>query len=344
MPAPVTPAWVHPGCCTGARISLRYEISQRYHVNAKRPHFSVGNRWTGTGSACVMFAILNHTYILLSWSVPSNNEITKWSSHHVNEIQNHKVIAVWNSRRCEFSHVNTPWVELFVPPWLLVIGVSQTSLIIGGFRSKALLELWEEEIGPSAVRCGGDRGAFHLVQIFGNFGSVENGKRFVGSSHWKIPWKSGKSKKVGPLSRLEFSERNFVFNYTFLVLYTSLHCYLFGGHLGVTSITGSAPFWGLRSNGTTFYLSDNPFLFPLKFPVFFLPKWKAPWLSWCLIVCIHASGISIPLSSLTLLGWSLKWIACLPVLLTCSETAEVWVRESRVSLPCSLIRSCIFNI
>ena len=32
-------------------------------------------RWTGTGSACVMFAILNLTYILLSWSVPSNNEI-----------------------------------------------------------------------------------------------------------------------------------------------------------------------------------------------------------------------------------------------------------------------------
>ena len=32
----VTPAWVHPGSCTGARISLRYEISQRYHVNVKR--------------------------------------------------------------------------------------------------------------------------------------------------------------------------------------------------------------------------------------------------------------------------------------------------------------------
>ena len=26
MPARVTPAWVHPCCCTGARISLRYEI------------------------------------------------------------------------------------------------------------------------------------------------------------------------------------------------------------------------------------------------------------------------------------------------------------------------------
>ena len=37
MPAPVTQAWVHPGCCPGARISLRFEISQRHHVSAKRP-------------------------------------------------------------------------------------------------------------------------------------------------------------------------------------------------------------------------------------------------------------------------------------------------------------------
>ena len=41
MPARVTPTRVHPGSCTGARISLRYEISQRYHVNAKRPPISV---------------------------------------------------------------------------------------------------------------------------------------------------------------------------------------------------------------------------------------------------------------------------------------------------------------
>ena len=39
-------------------------------------------------------------------------------------------------------------------------------------------------------------------------------------------------------------------------------------------VTGSAPFRGLRSNGTTFYLSENPFLFPLKFPDF-SPEWKA---------------------------------------------------------------------
>ena len=41
MLARVTPARVHTGSCTGARISLRYEISQRYHVNTKRPPVSV---------------------------------------------------------------------------------------------------------------------------------------------------------------------------------------------------------------------------------------------------------------------------------------------------------------
>ena len=53
--------------------------------------------------------------------------------------------------------VSIYWVELFVPPWLLVIGVSQTSLMVGRFRSKALLSLlvlWEEETDPSAVRWG----------------------------------------------------------------------------------------------------------------------------------------------------------------------------------------------
>ena len=82
-----------------------------------------------------------------------------------------------------------------------------------------------------------------------------------------------------------------------------------------------------------------------------------------LIVGIHASGISIPLSLLMLSGWSLTWIASLtlrvyqfesrsinftsfqsgwwPALLAWSETAEVWVRASRISLSCSLILSCI---
>ena len=48
------------------------------------------------------------------------------------------------------------------------------------------------------------RGTCHLVKISGISGSAVNGTRFVGSSHWKIPRKSGKSKKVDPFSRLEF--------------------------------------------------------------------------------------------------------------------------------------------
>ena len=47
-------------------------------------------------------------------------------------------------------------------------------------------------------------GAFHLVKNPGISGSAVNGTCFVGSSHWKIPRKSGKSKKMGPFSRLEF--------------------------------------------------------------------------------------------------------------------------------------------
>ena len=43
-----------------------------------------------------------------------------------------------------------------------------------------------------------------LVKISGISGSAVNGTRFVGSSHWKIPRKSGKTKKVVPFSRLEF--------------------------------------------------------------------------------------------------------------------------------------------
>ena len=44
----------------------------------------------------------------------------KWPSHHVNVIQNQKVIPVWNSHRCKFSHVNTPLddkVNIGAFPW-----------------------------------------------------------------------------------------------------------------------------------------------------------------------------------------------------------------------------------
>ena len=48
------------------------------------------------------------------------------------------------------------------------------------------------------------QGAFQLVKISGISGSAVNATRFVSSSHWKIPRKSGKAQKVGPFSRLEF--------------------------------------------------------------------------------------------------------------------------------------------
>ena len=62
-------------------------------------------------------------------------------------------------------------------------------------------------------------GACHLVKISGNFGLAVNGKRFVRSSQWKIPGKKGNSKKVGPFSWLERSERRSI--YAFLVVYTN---------------------------------------------------------------------------------------------------------------------------
>ena len=57
----------HPGCCTGARISLRYEFSQQYHVNVKRPHVLVRNRSAGrlervADAKCFRFWILRVFY------------------------------------------------------------------------------------------------------------------------------------------------------------------------------------------------------------------------------------------------------------------------------------------
>ena len=65
---------------------------------------------------------------------------------------------------CTLQVVSIYWVELFVQPWLLVIGVSQTSLMVGGFRAKALLALWEEETDPPAVRRG--RGKWGRLSCF----------------------------------------------------------------------------------------------------------------------------------------------------------------------------------
>ena len=63
-------------------------------------------------------------------------------------------------------------------------------------------------------------GAFHLLKISGISGSALNGTRFIGSSHWKIPRKSGKSKKVVPFPGWNFRTESRV-PFTFLVVCTS---------------------------------------------------------------------------------------------------------------------------
>ena len=99
-------------------------------------------------------------------------------------------------------------------------------------------------------------GAFHLVKISGISGSTVNGTRFVGSSHWKIPRKSGKSKKVGPFSRLEFP------NGISCSIYVSRSLYQF-------QVPGFTTKWN------NFLPIGNSTFAPTEISVFF-PKWKAP--------------------------------------------------------------------
>ena len=57
-----------------ATVSFKRETTTRFGVKSVC-------QWTGTGSACVMCAILNHTYILLTRSVSSCKWDTKSKSH-----------------------------------------------------------------------------------------------------------------------------------------------------------------------------------------------------------------------------------------------------------------------
>ena len=125
------------------------------------------------------------------------------------------------------------------------------------------------------VPSGEERGETDVFAGYGNFGSVVNGKRFVGSSHWKIPWKSGKSIKVGLFSGWNVSNGISCFIYTFLVVLPVSIVTDSAAILVSHRVTGSAPYRGLLSNGTSFYLSENPFLFPPNFPDFY-PNGKPP--------------------------------------------------------------------
>ena len=109
-------------------------------------------------------------------------------------------------------------------------------------------------------------GTFHLlVKISGISGSAVNGTRFVGSSHWKIPRKSGKSKKVGPFSRVEFPNGILCSIYTFLIVCTSSR-----------SMVSATTYQGFRPNGTTFFQLEILLFSHRNFRVFFL-NGKRPW-------------------------------------------------------------------
>ena len=110
-------------------------------------------------------------------------------------------------------------------------------------------------------------GAFHLVNNSGNSGSAVNGTRFVGSSHWKIPRKSGKSKKVGPFSRLEFP------NGMSCSIYVSRSLYQFQVHRRAPRRTGVYDQMEQLFTSRKFHFYSHR-----NFRVFF-PKWKAPHLT-----------------------------------------------------------------
>ena len=104
------------------------------------------------------------------------------------------------------------------------------------------------------------QGTFSLVKISGISGSTVNGTRFVGSSHWKIPRKSGKSKKVGSFSRLEFP------NGMSCSVYVSRSLYQLQVHGRTPRRTGV---YG-QMEQLFQYQSEIPLLLPPKFPGFFL--------------------------------------------------------------------------
>ena len=102
-------------------------------------------------------------------------------------------------------------------------------------------------------------GAFHLLKISGISSSAINGKRFVGSFHWKIPRKSGKSKKVVPFSRLEFP------NGISCSIYVSRSLYQFQVH------SRAPPRTGVYDQMEQFFTNQKfHFCYHRNFRVFFL--------------------------------------------------------------------------
>ena len=111
MLAQVTTAWVHPGCCTGARISLPYKISQPYHVKVKWPHVLVWNRYAHRLERVAHAQRLRFWILRVFYQHEVYLQITRYemTQSWCNAIRNKKVIPVRNSCRCEFSYVNNPF-------------------------------------------------------------------------------------------------------------------------------------------------------------------------------------------------------------------------------------------
>ena len=141
-------------------------------------------------------------------------------------------------------------------------------------------------------------GTFHLVKISGISGSAVNGTRFVGSSHWKIPRKSGKSKKVVPFSRLEFPHG------MSCSIYVSRSLYQFQVHGRAPPRTGVYDQMEQLFTNRKFH-----FCYHRNFRVFF-PKWKAP--------PISTYKINLPLIYKHFLEG--EKIKAIPVLRTLAET------------------------
>ena len=110
-------------------------------------------------------------------------------------------------------------------------------------------------------------GAFHLDKISRISGPAVNGTRFVSSSHWKIPRKSGKSKKVGPFSRLDFPNGISCSIYTFLVVCTSPRS-------TARKSVGHRDVPGFTTKWNNFLPIGNSTFAPIQISSFF-PKWKA---------------------------------------------------------------------
>ena len=109
-----TPAWVQPGCCTEARISLQNEISQRYHVNTKRPPVSVWTRSAGrldrTGSECLRFWITRVFYQHEVYLQITRYEVTQSSCKHDTKSKSHPGMKLAPVRVFSCKHPLSLWM------------------------------------------------------------------------------------------------------------------------------------------------------------------------------------------------------------------------------------------